>query len=256
MELERKYFKLTAERERVEKNLTLTKEQYDSLCNKHKKTVDKLKELQKTQKIVIESNEKLQKKLSHVKMNNEKLVERLEKLEEDIKIAENSQKTKASESIQNSSSLLAELQMLQDPEDSVKLVSEESEDDFFSPKTIRNPERRFSYTPNAKGFHLGFGLTMEQASTIGIPSRMKDVRKDPDEEYFILATLAVKTNSPHMDTICVIPHSVLYQKAKRDGIPFHQWHLWIEKQLNFEYIQTLYRTRNKMQRFKNFLKKF
>jgi hypothetical protein len=182
-------------------------------------------------------------------------MERLEKLEEDIKIAENSQKTKASESNQNSSSLLAELQMLQDPEESVK-ITDESEDDFFSPKPGRFQERRFSYTPNAKMMQYGFNLTTEQVSTLGVPSKIKDIRKDPDEEYFILATLAVKTNSPHMDTICVIPHSVLYEKAKRDGIPFHQWHLWIERQLNYEYIQTLYRARNKMQRFKNFLKKF
>lgn len=253
MDIERKYSKVLGDKEKLEKNLNSSKNQYDLLWGKQKKTLDKLKELQKTQKIVLDTNEKLQKKLNRAKINNEKLLERVERLEEDVKIAENSQKTKASETLQGSSSLLSELQLLQSPEDSMKMMTEESEDDFFNPKV---QERRFSYTPNAKFGNFVFGLGITHCEPILIPSKLSNSRKDPDEEYFILATLAVKTNSQYMDTICVVPHSILYERVKKEGVPFSMWHVWIEKQLNFEYIKTLYRKKNRMQRFRNFLSKF
>lgn len=211
-----------------------------------------MKEMQKMQKIVLETNEKLEKKLAQFKMMNQKLLERNERLEEDIRVAENSQKTKTSDTMQGSSSLLSELQLLKS-EDSENLPSLELEDDFFS---NRIQERRFSYTPNAKMIKNLFGLEIAHCESIFVTSKVAGARKDPDEEYFILATLAVKTNSPYIDTICVIPHSILYERAKKEGVPFHMWHIWIEKQLNFEYIKTLYRKKNKMQRFRNFLRKF
>lgn len=47
-------------------------------------------------------------------------------------------------------------------------------------------------------------------------------RKDPGQEYFALASQAVKLNSPYMDTICTVSTKDLYEKAVRNSIPFHK----------------------------------
>lgn len=70
-------------------------------------------------------------------------------------------------------------------------------------------------------------------------------RKDPGQEYFALASQAVKLNSPYMDTICTVSTKELYDKAVRNSIPFHkvrarQWHIWIESQLTTAYLESLY----------------
>lgn len=230
-------------------------EQYDNLCNKHKKTVDKLKELERVQKIIMNTNEKLEKKWNEARCNNEKLIDKLEKLEEDLKIFEVSGKTKSCESHQESNSLLYELQFLKVSESS-KGNSEESDDEFFSPKSqTRSNKRQLTYTPNAKVQERYEYLSIVHYLDINVPSRPKENRKEPSEEYFILATQAIKMNSPHMDTICMIPHSVLYEKAKEDKIPFHKWNQWIETQLNFEYIQTLYKQKSKLHSFRRFFRR-
>lgn len=230
-------------------------EQYEQLCNKHKKTVDKLKELQRVQKIITDTNEKLEKKWKEARSVNEKLLDKLEKLEEDVKILEFSEKTKASDSNQEPNSLLFELQCLK-VNDSFKESSLDSDEDFFSPKNHpRCAKRQFTYTPNAKVQERYEYLSVVHYLDIFIPSKPKDTRKEPCEEYFILATQAIKMNSPHMDTICVIPHSVLFEKAKEDNIPFHKWHQWIETQLNFEYIQTLYKQKPRTSSFRRFFRR-
>lgn len=70
-------------------------------------------------------------------------------------------------------------------------------------------------------------------------------RKDPSQEYFTLVTStqttqAVKLNSPYMDAICTVPTRELYEKALRQGIPFHKWYVWIESQLTNCYLESLY----------------
>ena len=48
-----------------------------------------------------------------------------------------------------------------------------------------------------------------------------------------------------MDAICTIPTKDLYDKAVKNNIPFHKWHVWIENQLTNEYIKSLYEVQSK-----------
>jgi myosin heavy subunit len=260
VELEKKSTKFKAEKEKNERELIQTKENYQNLCNKHKRTVDKLRESERVQRIVLDNNEKLEKKYNQAKSNNEKLLEKvtklmetIEQLEEEAKVLED-QRTKNSGSAQESNSLLYELQCLKETESG---KSDESDEEFFSPQnTLKSHEKRNTYTPNFRPqIYPEFFETITYPF-IEIPSKGKEIKKDPTEQYFILTVQAVKLNSPHMDTICVIPHATLFQKAISENIPFHKWHMWIETQLNFEYIQSLYQVKPKSQGVRKFLKRF
>ena len=68
----------------------------------------------------------------------------------------------------------------------------------------------------------------------------KKSRKAPCEEYFVLATQAIKLGSPYMDSICTINAKKLYENAIINEVPFHKWHLWIENQLNSAYLSGIY----------------
>ena len=52
-------------------------------------------------------------------------------------------------------------------------------------------------------------------------------------------------NSPHIENICSVSSSQLYEKALKEGIPFHKWYIWIESQLNAAYVQQLYKKNRK-----------
>jgi hypothetical protein len=45
-----------------------------------------------------------------------------------------------------------------------------------------------------------------------------------------------------MDTICVVSPKTLYETAVKNDVPFHKWHLWVEKQLNSAYLQSIYKS--------------
>lgn len=62
------------------------------------------------------------------------------------------------------------------------------------------------------------------------------LRKDPGEEFFILAVQAIKLNSPYMDEICTESPQELYQRALSSKVPFHQWYPWIEDRLREVYL--------------------
>lgn len=61
----------------------------------------------------------------------------------------------------------------------------------------------------------------------------KDSRKDPEEEYFRLSCLALKIiyNEQDTDFVFTVAPGKLYQKCKKQKIPFHLWYNWIEKEL-------------------------
>ena len=250
---------MVADKEKIERESKNLRENYDSLCNKHRRTVEKLRESERVQKIVLDNNEKIEKKYKLAKSNNEKLVDKVEKLmqtverlEEEAKVIEEP-KTKNSSSNQECNSLLFELQCLKEP-DSDK--SQDSDDEFFSPQnTFKSFERRNTYTPSTRPPPCILEIVSYPLIEVLCQTR-ESKKKDPTEQYFILTTQAVKLNSPHMDAICVIPHSALFDKAKSENIPFHKWHLWIETQLNFEYIQSLYKVKPKAQGMRKFLKRF
>jgi hypothetical protein len=258
-ETEKRSAKIVGEKEKLEHNLAALREQYDTLCAKYKKTVDKMKDGEKMNKILLDSKEKVDRKYKQLGLNYSKLVEKLSFLEEELKIAESMQKTKTSmESNQDSNSLLAELQCIDSMHSSesprMRISIEDSNEDFYTPRCA---ERRLTYTPNAKSFFRDSeNFVVVVGDSFLIPST-KDMRKEPYEEYFILTTQAVKMNSAYMDTVCVVPHLVLFEKAKNENVPFHKWHGWIESQLNNEYIQKLYRNKSyRFQGLKRLLKRF
>ena len=61
-------------------------------------------------------------------------------------------------------------------------------------------------------------------------------RKDPGEEFFILAVQAIKLNSPYMDEICTESPQELYRRALANKVPFHQWYPWIDDRLREVYL--------------------
>lgn len=74
-----------------------------------------------------------------------------------------------------------------------------------------------------------------------IQIKAQNARKSPSEEYFFLATQAMKLNSVYIDTICTVSPKSLYQTAIKNQIPFHKWHTWIEQQLNASYLSAIYK---------------
>lgn len=101
-------------------------------------------------------------------------------------------------------------------------------------KTTNEP-----YDP-MKGFPLeDFKAEKEQAKAdqkqegSKYSSKDEDSRKDPEEEYFRLAVLALKVlyNEKDNDFVFEVSPGKLYKKAKRNKIPFHQYYPWIEEQL-------------------------
>jgi hypothetical protein len=74
---------------------------------------------------------------------------------------------------------------------------------------------------------------IEQTRAMSKQEKEDDMRKDPEEEYFRLAVLALKVlyNEKDNDFVFEVSPGKLYKKAKRNKIPFHQYYIWIENQL-------------------------
>ena len=259
-DIEKKYLGTKSEYEKLHESYTNIKEQYEKICMKHTKIVERLKETEKMNRIIVEAKEKVDKKYKQLSISYLKLKEDAERLDEELKLSEILQKTKTStsESIHESKSLLSELQCIDFSFTDMfpmKLSIEDLEEGLFS-QTY--PDKRYSYTPKSKIFLKNsqyFEIIFYDSITI--QTSLKQQRKDPSEEYFILTVQAVKMNSPYMETICVIPHATLYEKALFERVPFHLWRSWIESQLNFEYIQKLYEGKGqKPNTLNNFLRKF
>lgn len=251
-EVLKKNQRLIADKERLERSLDSAKDQNSILSSRYKVTVQKLKEAEKMQKILIKTNEKLKKKCREAKTIVEKCKDKIEKLEENAKFSDVGQVTKASEDIPEQS-LLYELQRI--PNFGSNLSLDLSDDEVFqlSSQQYLTPNGRLTYSPNINKKFFG-SLKICYLEPVEVQS--KRCFKSSIEEYFVMATQAVKMSSPHMDRIGIVPPSFLYQKALEEQVPFHQWHLWIEKQLNFEYIQSIYKKAPSQSRFLNFFKKF
>lgn len=71
---------------------------------------------------------------------------------------------------------------------------------------------------------------IEQTRAMSKQEKEDDMRKDPEEEYFRLAVLALKVlyNEKDNDFVFEVSPGKLYKKAKRNKIPFHQYYIWIE----------------------------
>lgn len=56
-------------------------------------------------------------------------------------------------------------------------------------------------------------------------------RRDPEEEFFMLAVLALKmqyTENQEGDFIYQIDSSKLFEQVKQIKLPFHKWYAWID----------------------------
>ena len=65
------------------------------------------------------------------------------------------------------------------------------------------------------------------------------MNRDPLKEFFTLTLQSVKLNSPHMNIICMLNKDELYDKAIKEGVPFFQWQIWIEKLINKEVLSKI-----------------
>jgi hypothetical protein len=60
------------------------------------------------------------------------------------------------------------------------------------------------------------------------------------KEYFYLTALAVKLNhNLREENICMVSSDRLYEKAAREGVPFHEFYTFIERELTKAYLETL-----------------
>ena len=87
-------------------------------------------------------------------------------------------------------------------------------------------------------FTLKEALVCHEKAVSVLPSYR---RKSPSEEFFQLTAQAILMNLPYMEAVCSVSIRDLYEKATAGDIPFHQWHTWIENQMNSAYIQKIYR---------------
>lgn len=80
---------------------------------------------------------------------------------------------------------------------------------------------------------------MPQART-SVPALLEDnivSRREPEEEYFKLAVLAVKmkhTESGDAQYIFgkAVDAHTLFSEVKKSGVPFHRWHSWLEEKFD------------------------
>lgn len=219
----------------LEYKIKLMQQKLEAHRNRHSSLVSELESSESNR----EACESL---LKQANSTIQKLKMYTERLEEEMTIHDNKKSATVSHH-QNESSLYSELSALENYQE-----GEESIEDTIWKKS--STSTRFlsihSFTKSncvCKGFEI---------SVLGV----KNVRKPAPEEYFSLATQAVKMNSPYMESICCVPTSQLYDKAVRDEVPFHKWHEWISKQLGLIYIDIIYKKNAKFSWTKNTQKKF
>lgn len=219
----------------------------EKLEAKLQKTLQSLKDLEKSHQDLSSKLETSESQLLILRAKYEKVKNQNEKLEEDLSLPstqaqQNKPKLSHTLSLQSELDSIYELHNLDDSmELHIKTQEDESLEDilYLSPHKCKTPQTRTSSLTS----HTRLWST-DSASQISIsPERLP--RKKPPEEYFALAVQAVKMNSPYIDNIITISASDLYQAALRLGVPFHKWHIWIESQLNTIYVQTLYKKNKK-----------
>lgn len=170
-----------------------------------------------------------------------------EKQAEEIEIIQlASPKSASIPSHKESSSLHLELQDLEDleVEDFENFSNDKAQIFTLNPEPVdRSGKKNFTFPVSElrKSFRMApRTLGIYKQFTILVPC-IKSNRKPPSEEYFYLSTQAIKLNSMYLDSICTISPNTLYQTALKNDIPFHKWHIWIEKQLNAAYLTSIYK---------------
>ncbi|CAG9334974.1 unnamed protein product [Blepharisma stoltei] len=259
-ELERRNKRLLEEKTQMDTIYNETYEKFKTLEISNQKSQERLKALEQECQNAKFEKEIADKKIGLLSKNTEKLKAKIDKLEEDLKLTENSRsKSQTPKKLKHSRhhSLLTEIESVRSDEKEKKLKLPEIREEEEMVITSIASKAFLSFTPHGKSGHKVFSFDRSQKTLdididLGIihieSKKAKDFpgRKDPAEEYFFLATQAVKMNSSYMDAICIIPPQNLYEKAMKEDVPFHKWHIWIESQLNSAYIQMLYKKDSKI----------
>ena len=246
-ELEKELKRLHESNRGYEIELSEYKEVFARLEDKYNKLYDAQQQSEKCrqrQESVIES---LDSQLKQLNSSYQRLKLHAERLEEEISILE-SREVQEKPKLNHAISLQSELEVILN--ESFELLSqptyiqgEESIEDllFMKPKHHHSNTQQ-TRTSSLVSYSKLFSMYQERGIGI-VPERLQ--RKKPPEEYFALTAQAVKMNSTHIENVCSISTEHLYEKAIKSGIPFHKWHLWIESQINAEYVQQLYKKNKK-----------
>jgi len=61
------------------------------------------------------------------------------------------------------------------------------------------------------------------------------LKRDPEEEFFMLSVLALKMNHTEefqAEYVYDISASQLFNEVKELGMPFHKWYKWLDEKFN------------------------
>ena len=242
-ELEKENKKLYELNKAFDKQVNELKDSNAILESKYNKLYENIRENERIKSKYVDEIDSLEIQLKMMNSSYQKLKIHCERLEEEISILEVRDKDPIKSDITHALSLQSELEGMDDDSfeynPSVFTQGEESIED----RVLLKPAHHHSQTSQTRASSLISYFKMFSlcyTNTINI-SPIRAQRKTPPEEYFVLTVQSVKMNSPHMDNICSISTHDLYEKAIKEGIPFHKWHIWIESQLNAAYVQQLYK---------------
>ncbi|CAG9316206.1 unnamed protein product [Blepharisma stoltei] len=213
-----------------------------SIEQKYLKSIEQINFLEKE----LEDTKNNYKKYS--KVNNEliKSVELLkvknEKLQEELEVNKNTCPV-TKQDWNKETSLFNEIQYLDEQENLWTDVSDEENNHSpsLSKNALRDSTNSFLLcspiiSKTRRSYSLRYSNDNFSWTSCKKPRYLANpIRKDPGEEYFILATQAIKMNLPFMHEICRFPANELYKKAVAEDVPFNKWHTWIENQLTLAY---------------------
>ena len=249
--VQKKRWELEKENKRIcelnkinENELNEGKDAYSKLEIRYNKLSENFRESTKIKSQQLEEIENLEVQLKVLNSSYQRLKLHCERLEEEILILENKNDSPLTIGLTHAISLQSELEGMSDDCSDYNPSALTQREEFIEETLFMKPTHHHSQTPQTRtsslmSYFKMFSTCHDNSINIS-PSRIQ--RKPPPEEYFVLTAQAVKMNSPHMENICSISTNALYEKAIKEGIPFHKWHIWIESQLNASYVQQLYKT--------------
>ncbi|OMJ83094.1 hypothetical protein SteCoe_16076 [Stentor coeruleus] len=231
------------------KELNQLKIDYSKLESRYAKLQENYKESEKSRDFQSEKIEKLDNDVKTLSSKCERLQSLSDRLEEDLsvlRIIDTDMSSK--QGMSHAISLQSELESLADDYDdsACKSVINKGNESIEDMLFIKNPNNQL-LTPKTSAFswpNTSRDINIQSEAGITIfPNKI--IRKPPPEEYFLLTVQAVKMNSPYADKGLNLNTQELYYNAVEEGIPFHKWHVWIESQLNQNYVQGLYKKSSK-----------
>jgi chromosome segregation ATPase len=225
LEAEKKVKHLDLKHQESQKTLSELEDKNQILLSKLSKLKEKFETLQEKFNLELQSREESEILYDQLFDKHKKLLILSEKQSEELEILKNPSESSAFLTSAEGGSLQRELQDL--------------EEDFEAEGFESPPKRRLSSSLRNSFKMMARTIGIFKQDPVAVTTKKKQ-RKAPCEEYFVLATQAIKLNSPYMDSICTINAKKLYENALQNEVPFHKWHLWIENQLNSAYLSGVY----------------